>query len=308
MKKTKSVEKSTDGVLSTLKYVRQFAGNTVLIKLGGAALQDSALVESICADLSLIRSVGVSVVLVHGGGPSINEELTRRNITWEFFEGQRVTTPEMMDVIEMVLCGSVNRRIVRTLNKSGIKAVGMSGTDASTLTCGQFSKKLGQVGRIDKVHTDFIHSILNTQTEGLGAIPVIAPVGVGKKGEAYNINADWAAARIAEALGIRKLLFLTDQHGILDSKQELIPELDAGELEQLIENGTVKGGMLAKVQTILHALRNGVTDVHILNARRPHGLIEELFTSLGVGTICKLRSRHSNLDQTTSGGPAHATT
>lgn len=283
---------STEHVIATLSYVKRFAGSTVLIKLGGAALQDSSLVTSICKDLMLIRAVGVSVVLVHGGGPSINDELTAKGIEWEFINGQRKTSPEMMDVIEMVLCGKVNSRIVRNLNQAGVKAIGLSGIDAATLLCKQADKKLGQVGVIEKVDPSFIHSILNTQTEkGIGAIPVIAPVGVGKKGDAYNVNADWAAVRIAEALGIKKVLFLTDQNGILDPQLKLIPELDAGELENLIETGVVKGGMLAKVQTILHALRKGVTDIHVLNARRPHGLIEELFTDRGIGTVCRLRSR-----------------
>ncbi len=303
----KKIDANTKDVLATLSYVRQFAGSTVLIKLGGAALQDSNLVESICDDLTLIRSVGVSVVLVHGGGPSINQELTSKGIAWEFIDGQRVTTPEMMDVIEMVLCGSVNRRIVRTLNHAGVRAVGMSGTDASTLYCKKSNPKLGQVGVIDKVNTSFINSILNTQTDGVGSIPVIAPVGIGKNGEAYNINADWAASRIAQALGIKKVFFLTDQEGILDGNQQLISELDAGELENLIDTGIVKGGMLAKVQTVIHALRHGVNDVHILNARRPHGLIEELFTAAGVGTVCRLRSRSSHsVHLTKAGEPLHA--
>lgn len=295
---------STEEVIATLNYVKKFTGTTMLIKLGGAALQDAELVESICEDLMLIRSVGVQVVIVHGGGPSINEELTRRNITWEFFEGQRITTPEMMNVIEMVLCGQVNRRIVRTLNQSGVKAIGVSGTDANTLFCKKASQKLGQVGQVDKVNPTYIHSILNTQSDGIGSIPVIAPVGVGKTGEAYNINADWAAVRIAQELGIKKVLFLTDQNGILDAQKQLIPELDAGELENLIETGVVAGGMLAKVRTVLHALRHGVNDVHIINARRPHGLIEELFTDRGVGTVCKLRSRA--IKQTSKTETAHA--
>ena len=279
---------SFSGVRATLSYVKKFRGSKILIKLGGAVLQDAALVRSICEDLTLIQSVGVSVVLVHGGGPAINEELTRRGIQWEFIDGQRVTTPQMMDVIEMVLCGTVNRRIVRTLNHAGVRAVGMSGVDGSTLFCKQANPKLLQVGQIEKVNPEAIEAIIESTK---GAVPVIAPVGIGKNGETYNINADWAAARIAEALGIQKLLFLTDQEGICDSEMSLIPELDAGELESLIESGVVKGGMLAKTQTILHALRNGVTNVHVLNARRPHGLIEELFTDAGVGTVCRLRSR-----------------
>lgn len=282
----------TKDVVATLEYVRQFSGSTILIKLGGAALQDASLVDSICEDLIRIRSVGVSVVLVHGGGPAINEELARRGIEWSFIEGQRVTTPEMVDVIEMTLCGKVNRRIVRALNTAGVKAVGLSGTDAGTLICKPADERLGRVGQIEKVSTSLISAILHLQNDmGAPAIPVVAPLGLGRDGLAYNINADWAASRIASALGVTKMLFLTDQDGILDKNGTLIPELDAAELENLIESGVVHGGMLAKARTIVHALKHRVTDVHILNARRPHGLIEELFTDGGVGTVCRLRSR-----------------
>lgn len=274
----------TRKVLATLSYVKRFAGQKILIKIGGAALEDLALVRSICEGLTLIRAVGVKPVLVHGGGPAINRELTAHGLTWEFIEGQRVTTPEMMDVIEMVLCGHVNKRIARALNQQNVRAVGVSGIDGQTLFCKQQSPKLGQVGSIEKVNTGLIESIIEE------SIPVVAPIGIGKNGKAYNINADWAAARLAQGLGVKKMLFLTDQDGILDAEKKVISELDAGELEGLIENGTVSGGMLAKVRTIIHALRNGVTDVHVLNARHPHAIIEELFTDKGIGTACRLRA------------------
>lgn len=281
-------------VVDTLKYVKKFAGETVLIKLGGAALQDASLVGSLCDDLALIRAVGVSLVIVHGGGPSINEELTTHGIQWKFIDGQRVTTPEMMDIVEMVLCGSVNRRIVRTLNHAGVRAMGMSGSDAKTLLCKQSNPELQQVGAIEEVDPTFINLILNSQTEpGKGCIPVVAPVGYGRDGRAYNINADWAASKIAQALNIRKIIYLTDQDGILDAEKKLISEIDAGELEQLIESGVVQGGMLAKARTMIDGLKNGVADIHILNARRPHCLVEELFTDRGVGTVCRSRSRHA---------------
>ena len=277
-------------VKSALGYVKKFTGTSVLIKLGGAALEDQSLVAALCEDLSLIRGAGVNVVLVHGGGPAINRELERRGITWNFVDGLRVTTPEMMEVIEMVLCGKVNRRIVRTLNQSAVRAIGLSGSDARTLFCKPMRKDLGLVGEVITVRPAAIEAILRTQDEGIGTIPVIAPIGIGENGQAYNINADWAAVRIAEALDIDKVLFLTDQEGILGADLKLIQELDAGELEVLIEGGVVNGGMLAKVNTVLHDLKNGVKDVHIFNARRPHGLIEELFTDHGVGTVCRLRS------------------
>lgn len=283
-----------DATLASLGYIQKFRNQTLLIKLGGAALQDESLVKSLCEDLALIHSVGINLILVHGGGPSINKELTLRGIEWNFVDGLRVTTPEMMEVIEMVLCGQVNHRIVRTLNQSGVRAIGLSGADASLLQCRQADPRLQQVGLIEKVNTSSIQALMDHQKtssqKSSPLIPVIAPVGVGKKGEAYNINADWAASRIAEAMNIKKVFFLTDQDGILDSQMKLISELDAGQLESLIEQGVVKGGMLAKTQTILYALRHGVKDVHIINARRPHGLIEELFTDRGVGTVCRLRS------------------
>lgn len=282
----------TAGVVDTLHYVRKFAGQTILIKLGGAALRDATLVRALCDDLALIRSVGVSLVLVHGGGPSINEELTLHGISWTFVDGQRVTTPAMMDIVEGVLCGQVNRNIVRTLNHAGVRAIGMSGTDARTLQCTQMSESLGQVGSIEEVDPTYIQLILNSQQEpGTGCIPVIAPVGYGADGSAFNVNADWAASRIAQALDVRKIIYLTDQDGILDADKNLISELDAEELDGLIETGVVQGGMLAKARTMIDALKNGVSEVHILNARREHCLVEELFTDRGVGTVCRGRSR-----------------
>jgi acetylglutamate kinase len=274
-------------VVATLSYVKRFAGTTLLIKLGGAVLQDADRMAVICEDLKVIRSVGIKVVLVHGGGPLINAELESRGIKWEFVDGLRVTTPEMMDVIEQVLCGAVNRKIVRALNYAGVAAVGISGTDASTLMCKAAGKKLGQVGVIESVDSSVIEAILSAK----GAIPVIAPIGTGPEGEGLNINADWAASRIAQSMGLKKVIFLTDQDGILDAQGKLVQEADAAELEQLIETSVVKGGMLAKVRTVLDALKNGVNDLHIINGRRPHALIEELFTDRGVGTVCRLRSR-----------------
>ncbi len=287
----------TETVLDTLGYVKTFAGQTLVIKLGGSALQDHALVEVLCSDLAAIRSVGVSLVLVHGGGPAINKELEIHGISWEFVDGQRVTTPEMMDVVEMVLSGSVNRRIVRTLNRCGVSAVGLSGSDAGMLACKPASRRLGRVGKIERVDAALIHTVLNTQLEaGKGCIPVIAPVGGSRDGSSFNVNADTAASRIAQALGVGKLIYLTDQDGILDAEKRLISELDAGELEGLIENGTVTGGMLAKAKAMLDAIRGGVDDIHVLNARRPHCLIEELFTATGVGTVCRSRARAVELD------------
>lgn len=281
-------------VLAALGYVKEFTESTIVVKLGGSILQDDGLLGQICEDIALIRAVGVKVVVVHGGGPAINAALGERGITWDFVDGLRVTTPEMMTVIESVLCGDVNRRIVRALNHKGLRAVGFSGVDAGTLLCRAADKRLQLVGEIERVNTQLIDQILAMEDElGFRGVPVIAPIGIGRDGQPYNINADWAASRIASALGVTKMLFLTDQDGILDQEMKLIPELDAGEVEQLIEDGTVKGGMLAKARTILHAIQNKVTDVHIMNARRAHAIVEELFTDRGVGTVCRLRARGS---------------
>ena len=286
------MNKVTDQVTAALKYVRQFAGTRIVVKFGGSVLQDEVLLKSICEDMAAIRRVGVELLVVHGGGPAINAELKLRGIEWSFIEGQRVTTPEMMNVIEMVLCGQVNKRIVRALYLAGIKAVGFSGADAGTLICRRADERLGQVGVIERVNTQLIDHALGLEDElGKRGIPVIAPVGLGRDGSAFNVNADWVGSRVASALGVTKMIFLTDQDGILDANGKLIPELDAGELEQLIEDGVVRDGMLAKARTILHALQNKVTDVHVLNARRPNALIEELFTDKGSGTVCRLRSR-----------------
>ncbi len=283
---------SVETVLTTLGYVKKLSGGTVLVKLGGAALKDLDSCATLFEDLALMRSVGISVVAVHGGGPMINQELTARGIPWEFIDGQRVTTPEVMEVIESVLGGVVNRKIVRALNLAGIPAVGMSGVEAATLTCRSAGPKLGQVGDIHEVDTSIIQSILHAKTkDGWGAIPVIAPIGIGADRDTFNINADWAASRIAQSLGIRKMVFLTDQDGILDGNGKVIPELDASELEAIIQSGTVTGGMLVKTKTILEALKNGVGAIHVINGKRPHALAEELFTETGAGTICRLRSR-----------------
>jgi acetylglutamate kinase len=278
-------------LLATLSYVKRLSGQTILLKLGGATLEGERL-GALCRDLTLLRDVGVSVVVVHGGGPHINAELEARGIPWKFIDGQRVTTPAIMEVIESVLGGTVNRRVVRALNLAGIPAVGLSGVEASTLWCRPAGKKLGQVGVIEEVDTGLIRSILKAQTkDGRGAVPVVAPIGVGPDGTTFNINADWAASRIAQSLGIKKLLFLTDQNGILDKDGTVLTDLDASELQGLIDTEVVKGGMLTKVRTIMDALGNGVGAIHIINGQRPHALVTELFTDEGSGTICRLRSR-----------------
>lgn len=258
-----------------------------LVKLGGAALQDAELVKRICADIGQLRASGLSIAVVHGGGSDINSELTARGIAWEFRDGQRVTTPEMMDVIEMVLCGRVNRRIVRAMNAAGVRAAGFSGADAQTLLCKPAAPELQCVGEILRVDTGLIELMLED------AIPVIAPIGVDRKGGALNVNADWAASRIAHAWGAARVVFMTDQHGVLDERGELIPELSPQGIEQLIAAQVVKGGMLTKTRAVLHALENGAAEVSVLNARRPHALLDLLLTEKYLGTRCRKELLHA---------------
>jgi len=236
----------------------------VLIKLGGAALVDDSVLDTISEALLTYRHEGVEVILVHGGGPAINAELTRRGISWKFLNGQRVTTPEMMCVIESTLCGSVNRQLVRHLGSKGLPTVGFSGVDNHTLMCKPVSMELGLVGAVQVVNCDWIEELLATTAE---PIPVIAPIGIGVNGEAYNINADWAASYLAAALGVQHLIFLTDQMGILNSTGQLIPAMNQFELQLLVDRQIVTGGMLTKTNAILYALKNGVRTVRVMNGK-----------------------------------------
>lgn len=283
-------------VVEALHYVKQFSGSTILIKLGGSILDDTQLIKQLCEDLSLARAVGIAVVVVHGGSKAIEHELKLNEITWQFHEGQRVTTPEMMDIIEMVLCGQVNRVLVRTLNSVGVPSCGLAGSDTNLLLCrthldSQGKDTLGRVGEIISVNQRVIQPYIDEQLHHYhGRIPIIAPIGVNAQGQAMNINADWAAVKIAEALNITKLIYLTDQDGIYDEQRQLISEIDKLGLQKLIANQVVKDGMLTKTNTIISALNSGIDNIHILNARREHALIQELFTEKGVGTVCKIRS------------------
>lgn len=260
----------------------------ILIKLGGASLQDESVLSVVTEALKQYRKFGYQVILVHGGGPAINAELTRRGIEWSFVRGQRVTTPEMMDVIEMVLSGSINRKLVKHLCANGLPSVGFSGVDGQTLLCTQASIELGLVGNVEKVQAQWIESLL-----ALPKAPflVMAPLGTGTHGESYNINADWAASKMAAALNIKHLIFLTDQKGILNSQGQLISELSQENLQDLLDREVVTGGMFTKTQTILHALSNGVHAVRVMNAKDSlNGLWSDT-----VGTWC-LPSGHSTPD------------
>lgn len=247
----------------------------ILIKLGGSALEDDATLDSLATTISDYRKANWQVILVHGGGKAINAELSARGIEWKFVDGQRVTTREMMHVIEATLCGKVNRRIVRRLQADGLNAVGFSGSDRQTLLCQQASMMMGQVGKIYSVNAGWIEDVLLLPT---GTLPVIAPIGVGDSGEFFNVNADWAASHLAVGLNVDELLFLTDQPAIMDEEGEPIHAASVTGLQEMINCKIVSGGMLTKVLAVLHALNNGVAGVRIMKAQDCAGQ--------AVGTIC----------------------
>ncbi len=236
----------------------------VLIKLGGASLQDETVLMTLSEALKQFRKYGYQVILVHGGGPAINAELTKRGIQWNFIQGQRVTTPEMMGVIEDVLFGEVNQKLVSHLEAQGIPVRGLSGAQNKTLLCQSASRELGQVGAIQQVMSTWIEEILASPE---APIPVIAPIGVGASGEAYNINADWAASHLASALNAEYLIYLTDQSGILNLQKQLIDHLSEQDLEDLVTKEVVTGGMLTKTRALLYALQNGVKAVRVMNTK-----------------------------------------
>jgi acetylglutamate kinase len=253
----------------------------VLIKLGGAALKAPDTMALAATTLASYRDMGYQVIVVHGGGPAINQELSRLGITWEFVGGQRVTSTRMMEVIEATLCGHVNKHLVRYFGAQGLPVIGLSGADQRTLLCTQASPELGQVGSIQEVNAGWIEEILASPS---APIPLVAPVGVGYKGEAFNINADWSAAYLAAALKVEQLLFITDQTGIMDEEGQIIRHVDSDGLENMIECKTVGGGMLAKVRAVLFSLKNGISSVSIMNATDAVAA----FPSGNRGTVCTL--------------------
>lgn len=235
-----------------------------LIKLGGAALESTSTLEYVTKAIREYRDAGFQVILVHGGGPAINAELRRLGITWEFVGGQRVTTLQMMDVIEYTLAGTVNRRLNHHFRSQKLPVRGCSGSEHGTLMCSRASAELGQVGKIEFVNTRWLEMILAQPGE---TIPVVAPLGTDGENQRFNINADWAAAHLAVALGAEQLIFLTDQRGIMDEEGHIIGSVDADGLRNMIEAKMVSGGMLTKTLAILHALKHGLKAVRVMCAQ-----------------------------------------
>ncbi len=279
-------------LIEALPYIRRFNGATIVIKYGGHAMVDEQLKQEFALDVILLKYVGMNPVVVHGGGPQIGDFLKRLSIKSEFVDGMRVTDRQTMDVVEMVLVGKVNKEIVSLINQNGGIAVGLSGKDGNLISAGKLKYMrtggedqapeiidMGMVGEITSVDTSILLNLMSKEF-----IPVIAPVGFGSSGETYNINADLVAGKVASALGARKLVLLTDTAGVLGQQGDLISTLKMQEALDGIADGTIKGGMIPKVNCCLTALREGVNKTHIIDGREPHAILLEILTKIGVGT------------------------
>ncbi len=280
-------------VALALPYLRRYAGATIVVKYGGHAMGEETLAEEFGRDIALLKQVGINPVVVHGGGPQINSMLKRLAIQSTFVDGLRVTDAAMVEVVEMVLAGTVNKMVAGLINRAGALAVGICGKDGGLIRARKLTRTmrdpegaieraldLGFVGEPAHVDVRVIHALT-----GAGLIPVVAPVGVGDDGETYNINADTVAGAIAGALGANRLLMLTDVAGVLDRDGKLIPDLSISQVEALRADGTISGGMIPKVETCIEAVRQGVKGATIVDGRVPHACLLELFTEGGIGTL-----------------------
>ena len=275
-----------------LPYIRRFHGKTIVIKYGGNAMIEENLKQGFARDVVLLKLVGMNPVIVHGGGPQINDMLKRVGKQGEFIQGMRVTDAETMDVVEMVLGGLVNKEIVNLINHHGGLAVGLTGKDGGFIRARKMLIQdrervdqlldIGQVGEIESIDPALIE-LLETRD----FIPVIAPIGVGKKGESYNINADLVAGELARVINAEKLVLLTNTRGVLDKDGNLLTGLTAAKVDELIDEGTISGGMIPKIGSALEAVKRGVKSCHIIDGRVEHGLLLEVLTDEGVGTLIR---------------------
>ncbi len=294
MKSEASPPNSTvaDILIEALPYIRKFSGMTVVVKYGGNAMVDEQLKTDFARDITLLKFIGVNPVVVHGGGPQINRVLDQMGIRPQFVRGMRLTDGPTMDVVEMVLGGKVNKGIVAQINQQGGKAVGLSGKDGGLIE----ARKMrivhqadagsppeiidpGMVGEVTRIDPQIIHTLSEK-----GFIPIIAPVGAGTEGETYNINADLVASHIATSLSAGRLILLTDVDGVMDADGGLISSIDAATISRMIADGSISGGMIPKIEYALYAIKNGVEKVPIINGKRRHAILLELFTDRGIGT------------------------
>jgi acetylglutamate kinase len=275
-----------------LPFLQRYDDQIIVVKFGGHAMVDQNLASQFARDMVMLKVCGLNPIVVHGGGPQINKMLDKLAVKAEFRDGLRVTDKETMEVVEMVLAGAINKSIVASIQQAGGRAVGISGKDGNLLIAERYTKKkkdpvtgeeavidFGQVGEPARVNTEILHTIMKSD-----AIPVVAPVGFGYDGETYNVNADTAAGAIASATGAKRLLLLTDVAGVLDKDKQLISELKIGDVPKLIEDGTITGGMIPKIESAAAVVWSGVEGVIILDGRVPHSVLLELLTPHGVGT------------------------
>ena len=265
-----------------LPYLQRYDDAIVVIKLGGHAMGSDAAMESFARDVVLMQQVGIKPIIVHGGGPMINTMLDKLNIQSEFVNGKRVTDDKVIEVVEMVLSGSVNKRIVQAINQQGGRAIGLSGKDSNLMLCTQTDPALGLVGTPSKIDPSVLKTLFDNDL-----IPVIAPLGAGEKGETYNVNGDTAAGAIAAALKADRLLLLTDVAGVKDANGNVLTELTAAQIRQMTQEGVIAGGMIPKTETALAALNGGVRAVVILDGRAQNACLLELFTEHGAGSLIR---------------------
>lgn len=272
-----------DVLFEALPWIKNITGKTMVIKYGGSAMENDELRADVMSDIVLLKILGVNPVIVHGGGKAINRMFEELNFPVQFKDGQRVTTPEAMEIVRQVLVGQVNEDLVKTINQHGNLAVGMSGADANTIVCRTLDEDLGRVGQITEINTAYIETLIRSEY-----IPVIATVGVGEDGGYYNINADVAAGHIAAAIGAHKAIYLTDVDGVyqdFSDKDSLISNMSLNEIITMLDSGEVDKGMIPKLESCAYALHAGVFRCHIINGKTPHSLLLELLTDKGVGTV-----------------------
>ncbi|CAG1020260.1 acetylglutamate kinase [Patescibacteria group bacterium] len=278
-----------DVLIEALPYIQRFKGKTIVVKFGGNAMVDEALKHSFARDIVLMKLVGLNPIVVHGGGPQIGQLLEKLGKTTGFIDGMRITDSETMDVVEMVLGGLVNKEIVNLINRHGGKAIGLTGKDGDFIHAEKITLDkpdapeiidLGHVGKVKSIDPSVVNMLGQSDF-----IPVIAPIGVGRDGHSYNINADLVAGKIAEVLKAEKLILLTNTAGILDKEGALLTGLTLSKINELIADGTISGGMIPKTRCATDALKGGVTSVHIIDGRVEHAVLLELFTDEGVGTL-----------------------
>ena len=295
-------DKTAQLLFEALPWIKNLTGKTVVIKYGGAAMVDAKLRADVMSDIVLLKIIGMKPVIVHGGGKAINKALAHYNLPVEFKNGQRVTTPETMEVVRSVLAGEVNQELVAAINSHGNLAVGVSGSDAGTLIAEQLDPELGRVGKITRVNADYLETLMDNEY-----IPVVATVGAGEDGGFFNINADVAAGHIAAAVHAHKVIFLTDVDGLyedFDDKGSLITNLTLDETQAMLDSGEVNKGMIPKLESCVYALRGGVFRSHIINGTTPHSLLLELLTDAGVGTV--IHSTNAAYEQDTHPHPLTA--